>query len=271
MPNIRIGDTQLHYEDVGRGPAIFLLHAFPLHSGMWQPQVELLSREHRVITMDYRGLGESRPAPEVATMELLAAVAAELLARLGVVHATVAGLSMGGYVALALYRRSPQLFRGLVLADTKAGPDTAEGRDARHKFAQDAVVNGMGWVADQMIPKLLGPNAGPEVVRRVRALIGENGPAGVAAAQRGMAARPDSEPLLKCVRCPSLVIVGSEDTLTPPALSEAMAATLQTRVAVIPGAGHLANLENPKLFAGEIACFMAGLETPRRSQRPPPQ
>ncbi|HZZ83921.1 MAG TPA: alpha/beta hydrolase [Anaeromyxobacteraceae bacterium] len=271
MPNIRIGDTELHYEDAGRGPVIFLLHAFPLHSGMWRPQLELLSREHRVITMDYRGLGQSQPAPEVSTMELLASDAAELLGRLGVVHATVAGLSMGGYVALALYRRNPQLFRGLVLCDTRSGPDTAEGREARHEFAKQALAKGMGWVADEMLPKLLGPNARPEVSRRVRELIAENEPRGVAAAQRGMAARPDCTPLLNSVRCPSLVIVGSEDTLTPPRLSEDMAGTLNARVAVIPGAGHLSNLEDPKLFAGEIACFMAGLETPRQAQRPPPQ
>ncbi|BDG10231.1 alpha/beta fold hydrolase [Anaeromyxobacter paludicola] len=271
MPRIRIGDADIHYEDAGRGPVVFLLHAFPLHSGMWRPQIDLLAREHRVIAMDYRGLGRSGPAPEVATMELLASDAAELLARLGVAHATVAGLSMGGYVALALYRKSPQLFRGLVLCDTRAGPDSAEGREGRHRFAQDALAKGMGWVADQMIPKLLGPNAAEEVVKRVRALIGENDPRGVAAAQRGMAARPDSEPLLKQVRCPTLVMVGSEDSLTPPSISEEMAATLGARLALLPGAGHLANLESPKLFAGELACFIAGLETPRRAQPPPLQ
>ncbi len=261
MPTLHVSGCDLHFNDVGRGPgAVVLLHAFPLHGGMWAAQVEALSRHHRVVVPDYRGLGQSTPAPAASTMALLAEDVLALLAHLRVERAAVAGLSMGGYLALEVWRQAPGLVRGLALCDTRAGADTAEGAAGREAFARSALEQGLGWVADAMIPKLLKPDPDPAVVRQVRHLVNGGTPAGVAAAQRGMALRPDSTATLATVTCPTLVVVGQEDALTPPAEAEKLAAGVKGAALVrLPGAGHLSNLEAPAPFTAALESFLGGL------------
>lgn len=261
MPTTDTGGAKIHFQDSGSGKdVIVLLHAFPLHSGMWSRQVAALSPKFRVIAPDYPGLGRSTPRPEPTTMESLAEQVLGVLGGLQVDRAVVAGLSMGGYLAFELYRRRPGLFRGLALCDTRAGADTAEGAAGRETFARNALEKGLHWVADEMTPKLLRPNPDPAAVKEIRHLIGQGTPAGVAAAQRGMARRPDSGPTLATITCPTLVVVGAEDGLTPPAESEKMAAAVKgSRLVKIPGAGHMANVENPAAFDEALLSFVAGL------------
>jgi pimeloyl-ACP methyl ester carboxylesterase len=190
-------------------------------------------------------------------MALLAQDIRALLAHLRVERAGVAGLSMGGYLSFELFRQQPGLFRGLALCDTKAAEDTAEGKATREKFAKTAIEKGTGWVADEMIPKLLRPNPDPAAVKEVRSLVTGGTPAGVAAAQRAMAGRPDSTGTLAGMQCPVLVIVGEEDGLTPPAESEKMAKTAKgAKLVRVPAAGHLANIENPEPFNAALTEFM---------------
>src|SRR5512136_1185251 len=213
MPTTALNGTELHWRDAGRGTrAVVLLHAFPLHSGMWSRQIDALAATHRVIAPDYRGLGGTAGSPEPSTMALLAGDVRALLAHLRIERAAVVGLSMGGYLALELWRQAPGLFTGLALCDTKAGADTAEGAAGREAFARNALAHGLHWVADQMVPKLLKPSPDPAAVAEVRRLVGDGTPAGVAAAQRGMALRPDSAPTLAKITCPTLVVCGREDT-----------------------------------------------------------
>lgn len=261
MPTFEVNGAPLHYLDVGHGPStVVLLHAFPLHGGMWAGQVPALTARHRVIVPDYRGLGQSGSPPVASTMAILAEDVRALLAHLRIERAGVAGLSMGGYLAFEVWRQAPGLVRGLALCDTKAGADTAEGAAGREAFAKSALEHGLGWVADQMTPKLLKPNPEPAVVKQVRALIGAGTPAGVAAAQRGMAVRPDSTPTLATVTVPTLVVVGEEDGLTPPAEAEKLVAGIRgARLVKIPGAGHLPCLENPGPFTAVLAGFFDGL------------
>jgi 3-oxoadipate enol-lactonase len=261
MPTLPVNGCDLHYLDVGHGPsAVVLLHAFPLHGGMWAGQVEALSKRHRVVVPDYRGLGKSTPAPAVSEMALLAEDVRALLAHLRIERAGVAGLSMGGYLAFELFRQAPGLFRGLALCDTKAGADTPEGAAGRETFARSALTQGLHWVADQMVPKLLKPSPDPAAVAEVRRLIGDGTPVGVAEAQRGMARRPDSGPTLATIACPTLVVVGDEDGLTPPPEAEKLVAGIRgASLARIPGAGHLPNIEQPAAFNEALAGFLAGL------------
>ncbi|HET9551503.1 MAG TPA: alpha/beta fold hydrolase [Anaeromyxobacteraceae bacterium] len=261
MPTVSVNGTDLHYLDAGSGPsAVLLLHAFPLHAGMWSRQVDALSKRHRVVAPDYRGLGRSGTAPAASTMDLLADDVRALLAHLRIERAAVAGLSMGGYLALELWRRAPGLFRGLALCDTKAGADTPEGAAGREAFARSALEHGLHWVADQMTPKLLKPQPDPVAVKEVRQLIAAGTPAGVAAAQRGMAKRPDSTATLATVTVPALVVVGEEDGLTPPAEAEKLAAGIRGAALVrIPGAGHLPCIEQPAAFTAALEAFFAGL------------
>lgn len=262
MTKAHVNGTELHYVDVGDSKdVVLLLHAFPLHGGMWARQIAALEKKHRVIAPDYRGLGKSERPPESSTMEILAQDVRALLAHIRVERAAVAGLSMGGYLAFELFRQAPGLFRGLALCDTRAGADTDEGRENREKFARTAIEKGLTWVADEMTPKLLRPQPDPAAVKEVRTLIAGGTPAGVAAAQRGMAARPDSTPTLAQIGCPTLVVVGEEDGLTPVAESEKMAAAVKgAKLVRIPKAGHLPNIENPEPFNRALAEFFAGLE-----------
>jgi pimeloyl-ACP methyl ester carboxylesterase len=261
MPTLTINGCDLHFLDVGHGPgAVVLLHAFPLHGGMWAAQVEALSKHHRVVVPDYRGLGASSPAPTATTMALQAEDVRALLAHLRIERAAVVGLSMGGYLAFELWRQAPALVRGLALCDTKAGADSAEGAAGREAFAKNALEHGLAWVADAMVPKLLKANPDPAVARQVRHLVSGGTPAGVAAAQRGMAIRPDSTATLATIRVPTLVVVGQEDGLTPPAESEKLAAGIAgARLVQLPGAGHLSNLESPAAFTAALEPFLRGL------------
>lgn len=261
MPVAHLNGTELHYRDTGSaGAAVVLLHAFPLHSGMWAGQLTALGGRHRLISLDYRGMGKSGAPPAALTMELLAEDVRALLTHLRVERAAVVGLSMGGYVAFELVRRAPGLVRGLALCDTKAAPDGEEARAGRERFAHLAVEKGLGWVADEMVPRLLHPSPDPAVVKEVRHLVLGGTPAGVAACQRGMARRPDSTSTLATIACPTLFVVGEEDASAPPAEMERMAAAVKgARLVRIPGAGHLSNLENPAAFDAALAQLLDGL------------
>ncbi len=261
MPTATLNGSEIHWRDAGAGTsAILLLHAFPLHGGMWSRQIEALARRHRVIAPDIRGLGRSGSPIGPSTMSLVVHDVRALLAHLRVERAGVAGLSMGGYLALELWRQAPGLVRGLALCDTRAGADSEEGKAGREAFARAALERGLAWVADEMVPKLLRPSPDPAAVAEVRTLVGEGTPAGVAAAQRGMAARPDSTPTLATITCPTLVVVGEQDGLTPPAEAEKLAAGIRgARLARIPGAGHLPCIENPAPFTAELERFFAEL------------
>ncbi len=270
MPTVHVGDASIHYREAGSGnDVVLLLHAFPLHSGMWAPQLAGLAPRFRVIAPDYRGLGQSRPAPLATTMEIIAGDAVALLRKLGIRRAAVAGLSMGGYAALELYRRAPDLFRGLALCDTKATPDTVEQKAAREVFAENAVSKGLPWVADDFAPKLLRPNPDPAVMATVRGLVGAGTAQGVAAAQRGMERRPDSVPTLARITCPTIVIFGDQDVLVPLGEGQRMAQTVKgARLVRIPGAGHLPNLENPPAFNAALSGFFAALPADRPREPP---
>lgn len=259
MPTVRLPDTSIHYLDRGHGPAVvLLLHAFPMHSGMWRPQIELLSRRFRVIAPDVRGFGASGEPPDVLPMSTIAEDTWHLLDTLGIGKVVVCGLSMGGYVAFELWRRAPELFNGLVLADTRAGADTPEGREGREAFAQAAHAHGMTWVANDMLPKLLRPGHDPKVGAEVRRLILDGTPAAVAAAQRGMALRADSTGTLAAIDVPTLVVVGREDALTPPPVAQAMAEGIAgATFEAIEGAGHLSNLDAPAAFGAALERFVA--------------
>lgn len=251
--------AELSYHDEGRGEPIVLLHAFPLSSAMWEDQIEALATRFRVIAPDLRGFGSSARGQGLASLDQAADDLAALLDSLGLAQVTLVGLSMGGYIAFAVLRRHPALVARLVLADTRAGADSAEGRQGRESSAQLAERAGAPAIAEQMLPKLLSAGASADVRDEVRKIILANDPAGIAAAQRAMAARPDSAALLASLAIPTLIIVGSEDTLTPPSEAEAMQRAIAgSRLLTLAGAGHLANLEAPDEFSAAIEEFVLG-------------
>jgi len=263
VKRVRVRGIEIAYEESGRGEPFVLLHGFLFNRSLWREQAEALADRVRLITPDLRGHGESSVAPGSATMEEMADDLAALLDELGVGRAGVAGLSMGGYVTLAFCRRYPERVRALVLADTRAQADTEEQRRARAEMERVALKEGMGPIADSMTPKLLAPEtfaSRPDIVERVRSMILGTPPAGAAAALRGMSVRRDQTEWLPEISVPTLILVGSEDAITPPAGSEAMRAKIRgARLVTIGGAGHASNIEQPAQFNRALADFLGGL------------
>jgi pimeloyl-ACP methyl ester carboxylesterase len=246
--------------EAGTGVPLLLLHAFPLSSPMWDGQRERLAARCRVLTPDQRGFGASPLGPDEPDLDACADDVVALLDRLGLDRVVLGGLSMGGYVAMALLRRHPERVRALVLADTKAGADPEPARVNRLRIADQLGEQGSGVLVEAVLPALLGPtttSTRPEVVEQVRALVEAAPPAAAAWAQRAMAARPDSLAALAAADVPALVVVGDEDALSPVADAQAMADALpQGRLVVLEGAGHLTALEVPDAFAGVVGAFL---------------
>jgi pimeloyl-ACP methyl ester carboxylesterase len=264
MKNQVSADGTISFDDVGAGPPVVLLHAFPLARAMWRPQAEALQDAYRVIAPDLRGFGGSAAFTGAPSVEQMADDVAALLTDLQVREpVALGGLSMGGYVALAFARRHPGRLRALVLADTKAEADDAEGRANRDRMIAFARDNPARALIDQMLPRLVSPETAarrPEVLEEVRATASGQAGAGIAAALVALRDRPDARPSLAAITVPTLVLVGSDDALTPPARAEALAAAIPgARLVTIPGAGHLSNLEQPGHFNAAVHSFLQAL------------
>lgn len=263
---ITIGDIDLAYEDHGIGQPVIFLHAFPLNRKMWEGQITALlnERRYRLVAPDWRGFGESGfDDGTILTMDLLVGDVVALMDALGMQQAILCGLSMGGYVAMEFYRLHPERVRGLILADTRPNADNEQGRANREQLAQLAERQGITAVADKQVPLLLSGDTRryhPEVAARVQDLIADATPGGIAAASRGMAQRRDSTAVLAHVSCPTLVIVGEQDVLSPPEFAYAYAKGIPgAQVAQIAHAGHLSNLEQPEAFYQAVSHFLRAL------------
>lgn len=244
---------ELGWEERGRGVPLLLLHAFPLDRRMWRELAESLAGEARVIALDFRGLGESQGS---GTVDDAADDAAALLDHLGIDRAVVGGLSMGGYVALAMARRHPSRLAGLVLSDTRAGADPPEAKKARDEAITRVAREGAAGYVAELVPRLLSERSAK--ARDLALAIARLQPAiGIAGALAALRDRPDSTATLADIAVPSTVIVGAEDRLTPPSEARRMAEAIPGATLVeIPGAGHLANLESPGPFADAVLALL---------------
>jgi pimeloyl-ACP methyl ester carboxylesterase len=258
-----VNGITIAYSDDGTGLPIVFLHAFPLNRTMWTQQEEALSSQFRVITIDLRGHGESDAPLWRYTLDQSADDVCALLGHLAIQQALFVGLSMGGYILFAFYRKYANRVKGLILADTRAQADTAEGKDGRFQMAQTAYKKGPSAIADMMIPKLLSPvtvQSKPELVRQVRAMIEGNQISGIVGDLMAMAERPDSVLLLSQITCPTQIIVGERDQATPPSDAHLMADQIPAaRLAIIPEAAHLSNLEQPDTFNQIVTAFAVEL------------
>ncbi|MFZ5624311.1 MAG: alpha/beta fold hydrolase [Gemmatimonadota bacterium] len=249
-------------EDATPGPALLLIHGFPLDHTIWRHQLDNLHGIRR-LAPDLRGLGRS-DAPDLGySMATYAADLIALLDALGVDDVVLCGMSMGGYVAFEFIRQARHRVKGLILVDTRAEADSVEGRRARDAMAQLARERGAKAVADQMILRLFAPGTAssqPTLVRDVHELMAGMPTAGVIGAIAAMRDRPDSTPLLATLDMPALVIVGADDPMVTPEAAHAMARQIPgARVAVVPGAGHLPMLEQPAETTQLIKDFLEGL------------
>ena len=247
--------------EAGGGWPVVLLHAFPLAADMWRAQLEAVPDGWRFIAPDLAGFGGEDPANTAdPSMDGYADDIVALLDALEIERAVIGGLSMGGYVTFALFRRASERFSGMLLADTRTAADTPDGRTARRAMSELVKTQGPSGVADQMMAKLLGPTtraSRPHVEPEVRRLIMANTVRGIDDAIHAMMGRPDSAALMERISVPTLVVVGEEDMLTPVSDSESIHAAIdRSHLVVLPEAGHLSNLEVPEEFSEVLENFL---------------
>jgi len=263
-----IGDRTIRWREGGEAQrgVLVLIHAFPLSSAMWESQVDAFAG-WRVVCPDLRGFrGPDGPAaehPGDPTMDEYAIDVEHVLDALDVPQAVIGGLSMGGYVTFALFRRAPARCRGLILADTRATADSEEGRQGRRRMLHLVDEQGASAIADDMLPKLLGATTRreqPLVEQQVRRMIEANSPDAIRAAVTAMMTRPDSTTLVGSIRCPTLIVAGDEDTLTPVSASHEMQQGIRgASLVTLPRAGHLSSLERPAEFNAAVGRFLGAL------------
>lgn len=246
-----VNGVRLSYRDLGQkhARALLMIHGFPLDHRIWQAQLAGLSDDVRVIAPDLRGHGLSGVSPGPISMDQHADDLAALLDHLDVKRAIVAGLSMGGYIAFALWRRHADRVSALALVDTRAEPDSPQAQDARDAAAARIRQIGAAAYADEMLPRLLAPSslADARISRRASEIMASQPVEGSISALGALRDRPDSRLTLPTITVPTLVLVGENDAVTPPADAELMAAAIRgARFEVISRAGHLCPLENPR-------------------------
>jgi len=267
MPTTTVNGISMSYVDEGAGPVLLLVHGFPLDHTMWQFQIADLKEDIRVIAPDLRGFGASDVTPGTVPMSQMADDLAALLDALRITEPVFfCGLSMGGYIGWQFIERHGHRLAGVILCDTRAQADTPKERETRIETADRVLKEGPGFLADSMPKKLFSELAHKEqgaLVNATKATIRKTNPEGIAAAARGMAARPDVRDKLPSIELPALVIVGAHDAIASPdemrEIAEAMPVSMFTE---IPGAGHMAPLEAPDAVNGVILEFVQRLTVP---------
>jgi 3-oxoadipate enol-lactonase len=259
-----LDNGNLAYEKTGNGIPFLFIHGYPLSGKIWQPQRSDLSDIATLISIDLRGHGESYPFDPPYPMERLADDCKQLLNSINVKPPiVVCGLSMGGYVTMALYRKYPQIFAGMILTSTRCGADSPEGKANRDAAVKKVRERGVPYIVKDMLPKLVSPitlTTNPLLMSAIRAIMLETSVNGVVGALQGMRDRPDSTSLLSQISFPVLIVHGADDQLIPLREAEAMQRRIPgSRIVVIPVAGHLANMEQSEKFNQAVRSFILSL------------
>ena len=227
---------------------ILFIHAFPLDARMWRPQLGALNAI-RLVAPDLRGFGNNLRAPLFESFELHAKDLVALLDRSSIAKALVVGLSMGGYVAFALARLFPHRVAGFVFANTRAEPDDDATRQKREAMIEQVKNVGTSLLPNVMLPGLVASTCEDATRNSLRAMMLEQSALGVIAAVRALRDRPDARGVLSQIHCPTAVVGGESDVLSPSALQKSIAdAVPGSELTIIPGVGHLSNLEAPAAF-----------------------
>lgn len=260
-----VDDLHMHVIEAGQGQPLVFLHGFPLDHSMWEHQLHAFRNSYRVLIPDQRGFGRTPLGDRPATISQFATDVGGLLDAAGVSTPIVlCGLSMGGYVALAFAQRYPERLRGLILCDSRAACDTPENAANRLKLAERVLTEGPAAVAEAMLPRLFSPTTferQPHIVDAMRSVILGCSSRGIAHGLRALASRPDATTWLPEIHTPTLLIVGEQDIISPPAEMQGMAAALpRGRCEVIPHAGHMAPLEQPTAVNAVMREFLEQLQ-----------
>ena len=257
MPIAPLSIGSLFFLDEGQGSPLVFIHGFPLDHTMWRHQIAEFRQTHRVLAVDLPGFGQSSAAPGEMLIAGFADQLAEFLDQIGVTEqVTLCGLSMGGSIALQFALRHPQKLSRLILCDCRAVADSPEAQKMRHDLADRVLKQGTAFVAEAMAARLFAASTlaqQPELVQSIQSVIRSTAPSSVAGGARALAHREDVVPRLPEIAHPTLVIVGSEDIISPVDEMRQIAERLpHGTLAVIEGAGHMAPLEDPALVNAAI-------------------
>ncbi|MEA2736406.1 MAG: hypothetical protein QOE14_2857 [Humisphaera sp.] len=269
MPERNVNGTTIFFEESARagggggaGVPIVLLHGFPLDSRVWRAQRDALSDKQRVITPDLRGFGRSSSA-DAFTMESIADDIHALLKEIGALPAILGGLSMGGYAALAYAKKYPADLKGLLLIDTRAEADTAQGREGRQKMIDAVRAKGSSAAAEAMMPKMLAPDTpakSPDVARELRTIMESQPPLTIENALIALRDRPDYCKDLASIPVPTLILVGESDAITPPAMAETLNKNIpKSKLVIVKNAGHMSPMEQPGQVNDAIRNFVQSI------------
>jgi 3-oxoadipate enol-lactonase len=265
---VQFSDVAIEYDDSGPRdpsiPTILFIHGYPLSRKIWQPQLRSLSGSARLVIPDLRGFGDSQASLGVYSMEMLADDCIKLLDQLGLINPIViCGLSMGGYIAFALYRKYPQRVQALILSATRAGADSQETKVNRDKAIALAEKEGTQAIVRLMLPKMFAPNTyidHPELVEFVRNIILSASVPGITGVLAGMRDRPDYTSILPYIKVPTLLIFGDQDQFVQPSEVENMCKVIPSgQLQYIHNTGHLLNLEQPEIYNNHVRNFLASL------------
>ena len=262
MPTLRSGDAQLIYEITGSGPDVVLLHPFPLNHHFWDGITDQLSSRYRVVLPDLRAHGDSEAGDGPATIQKLADDLDRLCRELEIIRAIFVGVSIGGYAMFEFWRRYRERVAAIVLANTRAGAETPEGRAGRLQAADKVLREGSAGFADELLQKLFSKTTlsnRPDLVTKARSMAAKMSPADIAEVQRGMAERADSVPTLATINVPALVIAGEDDSVPFSELELIHQRIRGSQFRVIAKAGHYAAMEQPAAFGRLLRTFFDSL------------
>lgn len=265
----KIRGINMVYDDLGLGDVILLIHGQPFNRSMWNPQKEMLSKRYRLIIPDLRGYGESDITEGMVLLDELALDLMHLLEQLHIAKAHVVGLSMGGQIALEMYRWQPTLFASIVLADTDARAEDEQGYQNRLQLSTRILQEGLDRFTDERIRSFMCNDTfekKPNVVHVVETMMKTTNAKGSAAVQRGRAERLDYSPLLGTMNFPALIVVGDHDEFTPIESARYMHEKIKnSRLVVIEASGHITNMEQPEAFNIALKDFYSNIQalTPR--------
>lgn len=262
MKRAIVNGIRMAFDDVGTSDDVLvLIHGHPFNRSMWRLQLATGKRAGwRVIAPDLRGYGETPAAGDTTRLETFAEDIAGLLDHLRVRRVVIAGLSMGGQIAMEFARQYPERVRGIVLAATFPRAETEQSKRDRLAAAERLLREGMGPYAAEVLPKMIAPRnlvALPGVAAQVLKMMQTTSPQGAAAAQRGRAERPPYEPVLAALDVPALIVVGDEDYFTSRADADQMHQLLRSSELVwMNGVGHMPNLERARAFNAALTRFL---------------
>jgi len=262
--SINLNGVTICYDDFGKGivPIIFI-HGFPFDKSSWQPQMDFLKKNHRVIAYDIRGFGKSTANAENASIRLFADDLIKLMDALQINKAIVCGLSMGGYILLNAVTRYPEKFKAIILSDTQCIADPPEAKEKRYKTIEQIDAGGLIGFAETFVKNIFYQESletKKELVQKIKNIIFSTSTVTITRTLNALAQRLEMCSSLNEISVPALILCGKEDTVTPPSQAEFLHSNIaNSTIHCIDKAGHLSNLEQPDEFNQHLTNFIAGL------------